>query len=192
MLRLVLGFLPWIVLAILGERSLSVALGLGLIVAVVVPAVGWRRGHAIKIPEAVTASFFAFLVVAIMVFGWSAIAPYLSLLANGTLMAIAWGSLLLGVPFTLQYAREQVAPEVARTPAFLRVNQYITCVWGLDFSLSMLASIYRLSTADQSPVWKHGWIAFTAGAMLFTMYFPAWYRNHVTGRMPPVPSASSK
>ncbi len=43
MVRLVVGFLPWIVLGILGERSLSLALGLGLIVAIVAPAAAGGR-----------------------------------------------------------------------------------------------------------------------------------------------------
>ncbi len=46
------------------------------------------------------------MVVAVVGLGWMTPATYMSLLVNVTLMAIAWGSLLAGVPFTIQYARE--------------------------------------------------------------------------------------
>ena len=71
------------------------------------------------------------------------LATYMSLLVNVTLTAIAWGSLLAGTPFTIQYAREQVAPEFWSSPLFVRINQYITGIWGLAFFLSALVSLYR-------------------------------------------------
>ena len=50
---------------------------------------------------------------------------YLSLLVNVTLTAIAWGSLLAGVPFTVQYAREKVSPELWRCAADIYSDQPI-------------------------------------------------------------------
>ena len=100
----------------------------------------------------------------------------MTLLVNVTLMAIAWGSLLFGAPFTIQYAREQVPPELWRSPVFLRINQYITAVWGVDFSLSALVSLFRHATGDTSFVSQYAWVLFSVGAALFTVYFPGWYR----------------
>jgi hypothetical protein len=87
------------------------------------------------------------------------LATYMSLLVNVTLTAIAWGSLLTSTPFTIQYAREQVAPELWHSPAFLRVNQYIIAVWGFDFFLSALISVYRRLSADPSLAWRYAWVA---------------------------------
>jgi hypothetical protein len=50
-----------------------------------------------------------------------------------TLTAIAWGSLLACARVTIQYAREQVPQHLWQTAAFIRVNQYITAVWGRRF-----------------------------------------------------------
>jgi hypothetical protein len=137
MLRLVIGFLPWIILAVLGNRWFALALVLAL-AAAAVTTVRQVRGRSLKILDTITFAFFLFVLVGVVGFRWMTLATYMSLLANATLTAIAWGSLLAGAPFTIQYAREQVAPEFWHSPLFIRTNQHITAVWGLDFFLSAL------------------------------------------------------
>ncbi|MBV8334986.1 MAG: hypothetical protein JO358_05980, partial [Alphaproteobacteria bacterium] len=133
--------------------------------------------HSLKILDVVTFAFFAFVTAGIVGFGWMFLATYMTLLVNVTLVAIAWGSLAAGTPFTIQYAREQVAPEFWHTALFNRVNQYITAVWGLDFFLSALVSLYRHATGDAGSASQYAWVLFSLGAMLFTVYFPDWYRH---------------
>jgi uncharacterized membrane protein len=116
-------------------------------------------------------------VLGIVVFRWMTLATYMSLLVNLTLMTIAWGSLVAGVPFTIQYARERVASERWHSPAFTRVNQYITAVWGLSFFLAALISAYRHLSSDPVALSKYAGYAFMLAAALFTAYFPAWYRT---------------
>ncbi|HWA79394.1 MAG TPA: hypothetical protein VG848_03695 [Acetobacteraceae bacterium] len=175
MLRLITGFLPWIIFAVLGNRWFLLSLVLALAVSAFATARQFQR-HSLKILDTVTLLFFIFVAVGIVGFRWMVLGTYMTLLVNLTLMAIAWGSLLAGVPFTIQYAREQVAPEFWHTPLFLRINQYITAVWGLDFFLSALVSLYRHETGDQGLASQYAWVLFSVGAALFTIYFPAWYR----------------
>ncbi len=184
MLRLVVGFLPWIILAALGERSLNLALLSALAIAAVTT---FRQllQNRLKILDCVTFAFFACAAGAIVGFHWMTLATYLSLLVNVTLMAIAWGSLLAGTPFTIQYAREQVAPKFWDSPTFLRINQYITAAWGLYFSLCALISAYRLVSGDPSLIWKYAWVGLAFVATAFTAYFPAWYRAHALHATPP-------
>ena len=182
MLRLVIGFLPWIILGVLGNDWFALALVLAL-AAAAVTTVRQIRARSLKILDTATFAFFLFVLVGVFGFHWMILATYMSLLVNVTLMAIAWGSLLAGVPFTIQYAREQVAPEFWHSPLFIRTNQYITAVWGLDFFLSALVSIYRHVSGDQSLVWQYAWVFFSLGAALFTVYFPARYRAR-TLRLP--------
>ena len=151
MLRLVIGFLPWIILGVLGNRSFVLALVLAL-AAAAVTTVRQLRSRSLKILDTATFAFFLFVLVGALGFHWMILATYMSLLVNVTLMAIAWGSLLAGVPFTIQYARDQVAPEFWHSPLFIRTNQYITAVWGLDFFLSALVSIYRQVSGDRPRV----------------------------------------
>ena len=174
MLRLIIAFLPWIILAVLGNWWFELALALAL--AAAVATVRQFRSRSPKLLDTVTFAFFVFVAIGLFGFGWMILATYMTLLVNVTLMAIAWGSLLFGAPFTIQYAREQAPPELWRSPVFLRINQYITAVWGVDFSLSALVSLFRHATGDTSFVSQYAWVLFSVGAALFTVYFPGWYR----------------
>lgn len=175
MLRLLVGFLPWIVFGALGSSWPTAA----LILALALSAVAVARqlfNHSLKILDAVTFAFFVFIAIGLIGFGWTILGTYMTLLVNLTLMAVAWGSLLAGAPFTIQYAREQTPPEVWHTPLFLRINQIITAVWGLVFFLSALISLYRHATGDESLVTQYAWVVLSAAALVFTVYFPDWYR----------------
>jgi all-trans-retinol 13,14-reductase len=184
MLSLVVGFLPWIILAVLGERWLSVALVLAL-VAAGGTSFNQLLHRRLKILDSVTFAFFVCMVVAIVLFHWMTLAIYMSLLVNVTLTAIAWGSLLAGVPFTVQYAHEKIAPEFWQSPIFIRINQYITAVWGLSFFLTTCVSIYRRQIVDSGPVSQYAWVAFAMGAAIFTVYFPEWYKSRALHATPP-------
>jgi all-trans-retinol 13,14-reductase len=184
MFSLIVGFLPWIILAVLGERWLIVALVLALAAAGVTSFSQLLHGK-LKILDTVTFAFFVCMVIAIVIFHWMTLAIYLSLLVNVTLTAIAWGSLLAGVPFTVQYAREKVSPELWRSPIFIRINQYITAVWGLNFILATCVLIYRRQSVNPDPYSQYAWVAFALGAAIFTVYFPEWYRSRDLHAMPP-------
>ncbi|MBV9249642.1 MAG: hypothetical protein JO227_10425 [Acetobacteraceae bacterium] len=181
MLRLIISFLPWIILGVLGERLFLLALVLALVISGITTG---RQifGRSLKILETATFAFFVFITVGILGFGWIILATYMTLIVNLTLSAIAWGSLLAGVPFTIQYAREQVPPEFWRTTVFMRVNQYITAIWGLDFLLCALVSLYRHATGDTSLASQYAWVPLSVGAAIFTVHFPGWYRAR---RAPP-------
>lgn len=178
MLRLLVGFLPWIIFGVLGNRSFLLALGLALAVAAVATGRQVLR-RSLKILDTVTLAFFVFVAVGVVGLRWTILATYMSLVVNVTLMAIAWGSLLAGTPFTIQYAREQVAPEFWHTPLFIRINQYITAVWGLDFFLSGLVSVYRHAAGDMGLASQYASLAFSLCALVFTLRFPDWYRARV-------------
>lgn len=175
MLRLLVGFLPWIILGVLGNRSFVLALVLALAVAAVATVRQLLR-RSLKILDTVTLAFFIFIAVGVIGLRWMILATYMTLLVNVTLMAIAWGSLLAGTPFTIQYAREQVAPEFWHTPIFIRVNQSITAAWGLDFFLSALVSVYRHASGDTGLAAQYASVVFSACALVFTLRFPNWYR----------------
>ena len=183
MIRLVIGFLPWIILGVLGESRLVLALILALFVAAATSLRQWLRA-APKILDTVTFLFFAVMVVGIVICHWWVLAIYMSLLVNVTLTAITLGSLALGSPFTMQYAREEVPREYWDSPIFLRINQYITAVWGTDFLLSTLVSIFHRVTGTSGFLIHNAWVIFAIPAALFTVYFPPWYRRRVRAAVP--------
>jgi hypothetical protein len=55
------------------------------------------------------------------------------------LFGIALASLAARQPFTLQYAREEVSPEIWASSAFVRANYVITLVWMSAFAIMSVA-----------------------------------------------------
>jgi hypothetical protein len=94
---------------------------------------------------------------------------------DGGLFLIVAFSILIGRPFTLQYARERVSPEVASRPAFLHHNRIISGVWALAF-LVLTGADYVMARMPQVPVWIG--IGVTVAALLFAFWFTGWYPAH--------------
>ncbi|WP_207540940.1 hypothetical protein [Sabulicella rubraurantiaca] len=89
------------------------------------------------------------------------------------LLLIVLASMVAGRPFTLQYATEQVPPEVRRRPEFIRTNSVITGVWALAFGVTVLAELAFL-TVPAMPQ-RAGIVAIIlarVGAAKFTSWYP--------------------
>lgn len=53
-------------------------------------------------------------------------------------------TVVIGKPFTLQYARQSVAPEFWSSPRFMAINNKITWIWALAFLLLGLTDLFML------------------------------------------------
>jgi hypothetical protein len=137
-----LGFVPWILFAVLTRRdTLQAAVVVGLVGALVVSAPGVLAGRP-KILEIGTVAFFLVFVVVVFIVDPGAddfLNRYGRAIATAGLALIAAISLLIGRPFTEQYAREQVDPSLWRTARFAEVNRNFTIGWVLVF-LTMAVS----------------------------------------------------
>lgn len=82
---------------------------------------------------------------------------------------VSLGSIVLRVPFTLQYAREVTDAETAKLPGFLRANYTITWAWTAA-SLLMAAGNIALIYVPGLPLWSGLLVAFAArnSAVYFT------------------------
>jgi len=91
-------------------------------------------------------------------------------------------TMAVGRPFTLQYAREQVAPELWASPEFIRTNYVITAVWALAFAVLVIADLILLYRPDLSP--RLG-IFLTIAALVGAVKFTSWYpeRKAVAGKI---------
>lgn len=100
----------------------------GLAVFAVILAHEYSR-DAVKLMDCVAAAFFAFAAIVTALAG-----PWLFLRYNifmiwGIFALVAWITILIGRPFTLQYAHEQAPPEIWDHPLFRRLNVFLTLVW---------------------------------------------------------------
>jgi hypothetical protein len=88
-------------------------------------------------------------------------------------MVIVLLTMVVGQPFTLQYARERVNPSLWSSPQFLRANYVITGAWSLAFLLLTVADWVLLKTPDTPRFVGFAIIAaLLYGAFKFTDWYP--------------------
>jgi len=87
-------------------------------------------------------------------------------------------SLVIGKPFTLQYAREMADPDIARLPGFVTANTVITSVWVVALLLMVAANLLLLNWPNL-PLWSGLVIAFAIRnpAVYFSKWYPDYHRR---------------
>ncbi|MFF4581332.1 hypothetical protein ACFY15_23550 [Streptomyces sp. NPDC001373] len=190
----VVGMSPWIVFSLLvgpGRFEIAVGIALGITLVLVAAARVVHRGSSWKLLELADVVFFAALAVigALASDGtlrW--LETYAGEVASLTLTAIAFGSMALRMPFTLQYAREQTDPSKWQNPVFLRTNYMITGAWGLAFLVSALAGgLGDLVLHAPDNIWT-AWIVpvlAIVAALRFTVWYPEVVRARARGEPGP-------
>jgi hypothetical protein len=179
--NILLGLAPFIVFFVL-MRLVSPLAGLAaaFAVAALLGVQQWRRSEQIKILEIGTLLLFGVLVLYTLVAAphWSV--ATVRLVVDAGLFAIGLVSLLIGMPFTLQYAREQVPREYWDSPLFFITNQRITGAWTAAF-LVMAAADAAAEYVEAIPLWIDiaAAIAAFVAAVWFTQWYPALVRRRV-------------
>lgn len=168
-MNLLLGFLPFLAFAV-GAHVASTTIGLACGAAVafgllVRDAMTGRRAKLLEIGAAILFGGLALYALRAQP-EWTV--PHVRLLVDGGLLAIVLASMCVGMPLTVQYAAERVAPEVVRHPAFLRKNYVITAGWAAAFAVMALADVVMESNA------KAG-VAMTVAALWGAAKFTQWY-----------------
>ncbi len=130
-----IALIPWIIFTVLASHAtLKIGSVVALAAAVVIAIPGIRSGHPKSLEVGAVITFIGFVVVAFV--ADSATAHWVSRYARGIaaliLAAIAFGSLLF-VPFTEQYAREQVPEQYWGSPQFEHINRKLSALWGFVF-----------------------------------------------------------
>ena len=180
---ILIGFIPLIVYGILAGRSAeSVVFALGAATAATIVA-GFndlRRGMVLTWANL---ALFCSAFIAIGVLNETLLIPFMSVIIYGALAGVAFGSLLVQVPFTLQYARGMVDRSLWENPYFLRVNVLMTGVWGGVFCVNLLLSILALLSPKgvgmlASPL---SYLVLIAG-ILFTLWYPGHVRKKYASR----------
>ena len=171
------SFSPFIVFALL-SRQVPVTVALFVAAAVAVAMIvrdHFRHAGSIKILEVGTAILFAGLGFYVLGMGgdWSIVEVRLAV--DGGLFAIVLISILIGQPFTIQYARERVPPEVAALPQFKTINYLLSGVWALAFLVMTLAD-FVMARVPSVPLWIG--IAVTVAAMAGAIWFTNWYPQY--------------
>jgi hypothetical protein len=164
--------------------SADVALFTGAAICLAVIAYDMVRGRSLKILG--VGSVIVFTAVGGYI---TEIDPELSVsgvkfAVDTGIFLVTLGSILIGKPFTLQYAREAVDAETLKVPGFIKANYIITAAWTLSMLLMMAGNI-ALIYVPSLPLWSGLLIAFAArnSAVYFTKWYPE-YRKAKYGAPP--------
>jgi len=168
------------------KASVFAAAAIGLAVI----ALDFIRGRSLKWLGASSAVLFAALGLTLTLIDPTLGNSAVKLSVDTGIFAISLTSMLIGRPFTLQYAREAVAAETATMPGFLRANYIITAAWTAAALVMMVANLAMLYVPGL-PFWLGLAIAFAArnSAVYFTKWYPQYRKaKYGTAAADAVPS----
>jgi hypothetical protein len=173
---ILLAFAPFITFALV-DRVVGPTSGLivGALISAGLVLRDWvTPGRSPKILEIGTLILFGVLALYAVLAAqtWSVIG--VRLYVDAGLLLIVLISMAVGRPFTLQYARDQVAPEFWNSAEFMRTNIIITAVWALAFAIMVCAELALLYMPTLPP--RVGIIAIIA-ALVGAVKFTGWYPN---------------
>jgi len=177
-LGILVGFLPLIIYGILSGDTLAgreIALLAACIVSLAVGYKTLKRGFYLD-----WANFlmFAGALFCISVLNMTVIADYMSIVIYLVLALVAFGSLLAGVPFTIQYARDMVDKSRWDHPLFKSVNVFMTGVWGSLFVLNLVLVTYaKFGSGFAARVAGVAIYAVLVLGIAFTILYPEYFRK---------------
>ena len=147
-IKLLFVFSPWIAFWIIAGGHSPLRLRIGICVAAAMIAVmGITRLHRGIILWAGVAFFsFAMVLVVWLMNIW--VIRHLGILTSGSLFLATFFSMLIGRPFTEDYARDQVPIELWDQANFIRSCYTVTTAWGLIFLANTLVNVVKLYYPD--------------------------------------------
>jgi hypothetical protein len=131
-----IALVPWVLFTLVAQHStLKIASAAALVIAIGISLPGLKAGRPKLLELGAIAAFAGFTVVAFAADASAAefVDRYARGIAAALLALIAFVS-LMSVPFTEQYAREEVPRELWSSPRFKAVNRRLTLMWGAVFA----------------------------------------------------------
>lgn len=181
--QILLGFLPWIILNVLPRHTPEQFLKsviLALVLTLVINYKSLKKGFILSLGAAIY--LLAVLIVEIF-YPNQWLVQNIVIVSNLVLAAIAWISLAVKFPFTLQYAREQQPKEKWHNPTFIFINNFLTAVWGVVFVFNLTINIlfihYQVVNKLITAITTNSSIIC---GILITLWFPKFYRKYLKKR----------
>jgi hypothetical protein len=173
--NILLAFAPFLAFAVLerGMGAHTALLAATAVAALLLVRDRVFRHRSLKLLEVGSLVLFGALAFASRFPQFSLSVVGVRLCVDGGLLAVILVTLLIGQPFTLQYAREQVSDEVAGSPRFRATNVKISALWALAFAVIVAADAAMLYVPGFTTlVGTIVILAALASAALLTMWLP--------------------
>jgi hypothetical protein len=185
-IKLLVAFSPWIAFWIIAGGHSPLRLKIGIFVAAAMIAVmGITRLHRGVILWAGVA-FFSFALVAVVWLMNVWVIHHLGILTSATLFVATFFSMLMGRPFTEDYARDHVPIELWNHPNFIRGCYTVTTAWGLIFLANTLVNVSALFYPQRGEWFFRGIELgiIAAGIAFTTVYSEQAKRKRAAGEYP--------
>ncbi|SDF26094.1 hypothetical protein [Terriglobus roseus] len=174
---ILLGLSPFIAFAVLSRfTSAAVALWAAAAVSVVLILRELKLGRSLKVLDCGTLILFAGLAcyTTLVHRTWDIMG--VRAVVDTGLFLIMLISLIIKLPFTLQYAREEVPESLHTSPIFIRTNYILTAVWTVAMATVAAFDMLAHSNPDYSTLSRRMIIVSLVAAFSFTK----WYPDHVS------------
>jgi hypothetical protein len=147
-IKLLFVFSPWIAFWIIAAGHSMLRLQIGICVAAaMVVVMGITKLHRGIILWAGVV-FFSFALVSVVWLMNMWVIQHMGILTSGILFLATFFSMLIGHPFTEDYARDHVPPELWDHPNFIRSCYIVTTAWGFVFLANTLMNVLKLYYPD--------------------------------------------
>ena len=153
--------------------SAQVSLFASAAICVAVIGIDVYRGRSIKMLGAGCVVLFTGLGAYVTLVDPNLSHSAVKLTVDVGVLAISLVSLIIGKPFILQYALEEVDAETAKLPGFKKAVYLITWAWNAAFVLMIIGNVLTIYVPGL-PLWSSLVIAFAArnSAAFFTTWYP--------------------
>jgi len=142
--KFILGFLPWILFLLLPtdswdllRRTVAICLAISVIFA-------WKELRKGLILQWASIMFFLFCTISFYGFRWVWLAKHMGIISNGFLTCVIWFTVLIGKPFTLQYARADLPREQWYDEGMIHGCRFIAIFWGALLFVPTAFNAFRL------------------------------------------------
>jgi hypothetical protein len=138
-MKMLIRFSPFLLFVMLG-RFVDWRLGVAAALVASILVILFARPCRVGVVSGAMVVFFAAASVLALVAPHSGLHSYLHAISAGWFALVAGVSILVGHPFTADFSRDAVPPEVAASPGFMAANRAVSTLWALGFAVIGVAN----------------------------------------------------
>ena len=179
LVNFLLGFMPWILFLFFSGQtfvSLERSIIIGLLASLIFGFKELRNGFLLQ-----WGTLIFFIVCAVTVNGMKLIfvAKNMGIISNGFLALVIWWTIMIGKPFTLQYARAELPKERWNDPALMQSCRLLAIVWALLLTFLALVACFKSLNPALYPdqVYLGISVAAIVGGIVFTTVYKKYKRS---------------
>lgn len=183
MKKMLIGFIPWLLLGFMPTHDLKQLSLLMVGILFLTVALDYKHLRHGFILSWGTVLFFSCSVVFVGLLHNVWFAHHIWILSNCTLATIAWSSLIIKQPLTLQFAKEQTTEEQWSSILFLNINKFLTSAWAMIFTLNICVNVIKFYYHNvPNLVYSSITISLITVGVLLVVWLPKWYSKRYLAR----------